>query len=432
MRSGATYSETPVMQLSVSWLLMVPLVCFANLGQFWFQNAERDNLLSAEFGKLVAVPHTLQDALALPLVFSLLSVLFLSRLKGIVALFRQNKIFVAIVVWALLSLAWSQNPVRGLQEWMCLAINVVFAFYLFQRFSPYQQMRLLLWLGWVCLLGSLVFVFAFPEYGLSHVDPKPYWRGIYGGKNPCGDMTAFFLTTALFAPAPTLISKVFRAVYVGLSVILVVGSGCSTAEILIAFTVIYALSVSLVRRIRFSERPLAILLAFSFTSVFAIVVVNYASELAYLFNKDPTISGRTSIWSSVIASALKHPILGYGLGGFWAGFNGESAQTLLANRWAFGGSHNGFLNVWVNFGIIGLGLVIFSLVLAFRNAWLCVVTRLSSYLSWCICIVFLTVILNIDESAILTINDLAWILYILAFIGLSDGVRRTRSELQRV
>ena len=85
----------------------------------------------------------------------------------------------------------------------------------------------------------------------------------------------------------------------------------------------------------------------------------YYREILLLLGKDPTLTGRTGIWKLVIASAVKRPILGFGYRAFWTGLQGESAHLALTEGWSPTGAHNGFLDVWLNLGLVGLGIVFF-------------------------------------------------------------------------
>ena len=129
-----------------------------------------------------------------------------------------------------------------------------------------------------------------------------------------------------------------------------------------------------------------------------------------------------------MASAMKRPMLGYGYMGFWhGGIQGESFNVSVANNWAVSGAHNGFLNVWLTLGVLGIVLVLYSFMKALHDGIFCITNGGSPYFDWCLCIVLLTILHGMDETQIMAPNDLTWILYILACIGLSEGVKRIRS-----
>ena len=65
-------------------------------------------------------------------------------------------------------------------------------------------------------------------------------------------------------------------------------------------------------------------------------------------------------------------MLGYGYMAFWQPSSGRLNSVFLENRWAVTGAHNGFLEVWLSFGAIGLALVLFTFARAILDAASCV------------------------------------------------------------
>jgi O-antigen ligase len=148
----------------------------------------------------------------------------------------------------------------------------------------------------------------------------------------------------------------------------------------------------------------------------------YSSGIFYLVGKDPTLSGRTDIWKAIVVSALKRPILGYGYMAFFNGIKGENANAGLSVQWGgLSASHNGFLDVWVSLGFVGVGLIVYTFYRAFKNAIVCLCGVRSPYLVWCSCVVVLMLVVNLDEKAMMVPNDLIWILYVLACLALYEG-----------
>jgi O-antigen ligase len=160
-------------------------------------------------------------------------------------------------------------------------------------------------------------------------------------------------------------------------------------------------------------------------------VVSHAAEFTYLIGKDPTMSGRTAIWNAVIGAAMKRPILGCGYMSFFHGAQGENANLVISGSWNVSASHNGFLDMLVTLGAIGLALLLYSLFRAFKNGLLCLGGGATPYLSWCFCMIFLFVVVNMDEKAMMLPDDLIWVLYVIACVGLAEGAKGTRGRLAR-
>ena len=117
--------------------------------------------------------------------------------------------------------------------------------------------------------------------------------------------------------------------------------------------------------------------------------------------------------------------MGYGYGGFWLGWAGESAQVwLLRGADKAWHAHNGLLNIWLDLGLLGVSVFVLGFLLAFRRAvaW----ARLTKTAEGLLPLVFLTFILlyNTTESGILSYNNITWILYVTMVLSMPvRGVR---------
>jgi O-antigen ligase len=127
-----------------------------------------------------------------------------------------------------------------------------------------------------------------------------------------------------------------------------------------------------------------------------------------------------------VASALKRPILGYGYMGFFRGFQGENSGVSLATHSVIVHSHNGLLQIWIDLGVLGVALVVYCFLQAFKDASHCLLIRKSRYFRWCVCIVCLMAVYSFDEPPLMSANNLPWMLFMAACIGLSEGARRLR------
>ena len=245
MRNVTTSSDPQIWYLVVSWVLMIPLLCFASTGIPWFWNGGGGEL-TERFGVLAsAETGTAATAAITILLFAIVSVLVFPWIKSVIQLCRRDKVFTAIAAWAILSCLWSQFPIVSL-EWAPVAVlNIVFAFYLYRRFRPDQQIRLLLLLGWVCLVLSIVLALFFPRYGIYY----GAWRGMYPQKNMCSMTTIFLLLPALYAPTTDLLSKVMRVAYMCLSGFLILMTQSATGRITLVCLVIYVVATRLVSRL---------------------------------------------------------------------------------------------------------------------------------------------------------------------------------------
>jgi len=87
-------------------------------------------------------------------------------------------------------------------------------------------------------------------------------------------------------------------------------------------------------------------------------------ETLEAIGKDPTLTGRTNIWHLVL-SLTGNPLLGTGFESFWLGPRLEKIYS--AYWWHPNEAHNGYIEVYLNLGWIGLALLATLIVTGYRK-----------------------------------------------------------------
>ena len=128
----------------------------------------------------------------------------------------------------------------------------------------------------------------------------------------------------------------------------------------------------------------------------------------------------------MLRSIAKRPLLGYGFYAFWLGMKGESARLIVGTHWVFGYAHNGFLEIWLQLGLVGVVVFFITLFQAIKNAWFCLRRGCPPGVQWYIGIIALTLVYNVDESTVLWPIDLLTVLYMVACCGLAMAARQIR------
>ena len=137
------------------------------------------------------------------------------------------------------------------------------------------------------------------------------------------------------------------------------------------------------------------------------------------------MSGRTQIWSAILDSGFKQPLLGFGYGAFWRGQNGESLNIFLQTGFALWQGHNAFLDIWLDLGLVGLSLFLLTLIKAFRDGFYCLKPGRPRSVDWYLSTVFIIVTLSMTQGQLLLHNSLVILLYFIACVGL----HRARKEM---
>ncbi|NLT25493.1 MAG: O-antigen ligase family protein [Microbacteriaceae bacterium] len=88
----------------------------------------------------------------------------------------------------------------------------------------------------------------------------------------------------------------------------------------------------------------------------AVLVVVYNNEVFAQMNRTSDMSGRGTIWRSVIALGSTAPLLGIGWISYWAPWLPEFSSLAVIDGAAHHQAHNAFLDVWMQTGAVGLVL----------------------------------------------------------------------------
>jgi exopolysaccharide production protein ExoQ len=98
-----------------------------------------------------------------------------------------------------------------------------------------------------------------------------------------------------------------------------------------------------------------------------LLFVGDSASVFSTLGRDPTLTGRTAIWSMVLANR-DSAMMGAGFESFWIG--DRLLRMWTVNNGAFLGiqsAHNGYLEVFLNLGFIGVGLLAAVLAGGYRN-----------------------------------------------------------------
>jgi O-antigen ligase len=141
---------------------------------------------------------------------------------------------------------------------------------------------------------------------------------------------------------------------------------CNSMTSLSCFLLGSGLMVAINSRFVSRRRALVHLLVFGVLSTaFAALFLDLGGAVLSTMGRDPTLTGRTDLWQHILAMNQR-PLIGNGFASFWLGPRLEALWNIY--WWQPTESHNGYLEIFLNLG--WLGVVLFSIVLVatYRNA----------------------------------------------------------------
>ena len=324
---------------------------------------------------------------------------------------KENKwLFILVGFW-LVSILWSSMPYISFKRWTREITAVIMAFTVLSERDPQQALiSILRRVGYILIPFSALLIQYYPVYGISfgRWSGERMWIGVATHKNGLTRLCAIFVLFLVWTllrrwkkhDIPVVKYQTYVEIFLMLlALLLLMGpnrtltySATSTVSLTIGMFALLGFYWMKKRGSRIGAIPLKAIL---------VMIIIYGTITPYLgrlsiidissiVKRNETLTDRNLIWERLIPLALSRPILGHGLGGFWT-----SEMRLRTDAHA----HNGYLDVVLNCGFIGLLLVSIYLLSCCQKA-----QRALTYdFDWGIlfpCYLIMLVVFSIAESSI--------------------------------
>jgi len=346
------------------------------------------------------------------LIYGITFALLAIRWKSFLSVLFSNKFLWLLMGINCFSYFWSINPSQTMRFTIYAIGTTAFGLYLAIRYTLREQMNLLAWTYGLLLVLSFFFAVAIPQYGLMAGVHEGALRGVFTHKNQFG---AFMAPGGVIFLLNAFRGEKYSWVYWGLLVLncgAMVMSQSTTALGTFAVMLLLCL-IYRIFRWRYEVMISAVLAVTLVGLAILIWIAGYvgSDSLVGLVGKDTTLSGRTDIWKYVWDQIQLRPWLGYGLAAFWNGYDGPSGYIQLAMRIAVIYAHNGFLDIWLSIGLVGLGIFLVSFFTTTGQSLALLRKTNTPEGFWPL--LFLTYILlsNLTEGTITTMNSSFWAIY---------------------
>ncbi len=285
----------------------------------------------------------------------------------------SNSALALFFAYALSSLMWSEIPLATFKQWHRLFGYFVMVFVVFTEKEPEKAWSALFKrYGYIAIPMSVLFIKYYPALGRRFSDWNGYATnvGVGDDKNSLGFlsmvMILFFVSSFLVKPKKkewlSSVDGKITFVLLAMAVWLLLGSDTSTAVVgvIVGVSVLLFLEWPVIRR--------------SFTGFLMTACVIFALGLVFTdlkdtiidaLGEDTTLTGRTELWDDLSKIPI-NPILGTGLESFWTGK--RLAALWQKHKWHPTQAHNGYYEIYLNLGIIGLVLQVVVLFSCYAKA----------------------------------------------------------------
>jgi hypothetical protein len=138
-----------------------------------------------------------------------------------------------------------------------------------------------------------------------------------------------------------------------------------------------------------------------------------------VLGRDATLTGRTRLWDILLPVIGNRPILGYGYDAFWAGMKPEVLSVWIEAGRLVPVADNGYFDLCLSLGIVGLGLFLYVFADAFRRSMHYVRSEPGWIGLWPVTYLCIFAADNICESALLTRGTFPFLVFAILATSLS-------------
>jgi len=351
---------------------------------------------------------------------------------------RGNVPIILFFLYCAISVSWSDYPMVSSKRWIKSLGDMVLVLIVLTDPDPLQAIkRILKRAGFVVVPLSILVIKYFPEIGVKygHFEGKRVVIGLTYDKNTLGAITLLFGVGFLwrllagYRDRNDLYRKRHMLVHsILLTMVVWIFLHANSMTSLLCFILVsgVVLTTSI---LSFARKPVVVttLIASVLLAVAVPLVFNIGTDVFQVVGRDGTLTGRTGIWEDTM-SMVTNPILGAGFESFWLRVTLDEGRSFHLNE-----AHNGYLEVFLNLGWIGLGLLALMIGSGYRNVIR--VLRQNSEAGilllgyWLVCVTY-----SMTEAGFRMMN-LVWICFLLASTAAPEAferlVRSVPSEAKR-
>jgi exopolysaccharide production protein ExoQ len=253
---------------------------------------------------------------------------------------------IATVCFLILSAFWSVDPQTTARRGAIYLFIVIGAIGITGNLKVDEFMNLLSVTCFLSVIGSLVILAVLPDQGFMGDD----FRGIFSHKNVLGEVMAAGVLASLHGIRGGR-RQLCNAMVLILFTIVALASRSATS----LMTIFFYCGISGIAILARKGGRARIFAIFSAIVLLPIVVIGamFPDSLLELIGKDPTLTGRTELWTYVMGNIAQRPVLGWGFSAFWSPANPVAGEISSVLGWEVPEAHNGLLEILLEVGVIG-------------------------------------------------------------------------------
>jgi exopolysaccharide production protein ExoQ len=360
----------------------------------------------------------------LALVILALNLIFDHDFTGFYSTCKQNWLIFVFILLAFISLGWTIRFEITLYKSIILLLTSLMAIYIGHSFRLDHILKILvLYYVFLCTF-NLLFVLFFNTLGIM---PDPFyqgaWRGIFWHRNFLGCFMALGVT--LFLVNLLAIKKIGGGdFYLNLLMLMLTSflliksknaTGIITAIVLVGLVFILFFWVKWHQKMKPAHY-------YGFLAIAIAVVAFVLSKLEFflgLLGRNTSLTGRVPMWGYLFKQIIsQRPWLGYGYGAIWhmQGFLEELEGVF---HWGVGMGDNGYIDILLHLGVIGMIILIIILVLGFIRGVKFFLQKRTLEAAFPILVLVFVIVANISISLILETETFVWMVALATLVSIS-------------
>jgi exopolysaccharide production protein ExoQ len=362
--SKKTRGVSPGLWVPVIW---IAIMASRPIGTWLYGGADTLNFHSYEDGSPI------DRNVSLLLMFLGFAILAKRRVQWGVVL-KENQWLVIFYLYLLVSVLWSDYTFVAFKRWIRDAATVVMVLVILTEEDPAEGLRqVFLRCAYLLIPLSILTMKYYINIGRTY-DPwtgTPCLCGVTVGKNQLGRLamiSALFLIWSLNLQKDSswfkrVKDRWFDAAVLGLCIMILVQANSATSLFCFGLATA-ALFVTQLSWIKASPSRLLCLGSLVIAlSVLFLSVPDLRGIVTGALHRNVNLTERTDVWEGCIGLGT-NPLIGTGFDSVWL----TPAAIKLGNRLQVEEAHNGYLEMYLNTGLIGICLLLPVLVVAGKNA----------------------------------------------------------------
>jgi len=347
--------------------------------------------------------------------------------------FVRNRWIWLYFIFGALSISWSDYPYVSFKRLIKASSTIIMALVIVSEERPYIAIGVILKrIAFILLPLSILFIKYYPKLGRSYHMGKALYTGVCTSKNSLGTLCLisgiYFSWNLCFGRkiANETSQQLHYSIYlIILPMLAWLFYMVNSATSLVCIVVTVSLFVIARQPIFFREQVKIIFFTITCIVMFVItdLFFNIKDTIFALLGRSPDLTTRIPMWQDIL-SMVRNPLIGFGYESFWLG----ERLDYLTSKWGFlKQSHNGYLEMYVNMGFIGVCFII---------AW--VASGLKSVKSHMIadypiailrfCFILIVVIYNYTEATFYGSNVM-WCLFFLGIMNLPERIKQEKQPI---